>query len=136
MKNIPLRVFYGWTKLNKIRKREAISVIFENDRMNEERTLATIEKYQETVFVRNQTDAEKSDARLSCRMFTEYSVFLDDKRINGSLEKALCINRGADRNNVNRKTLDDIADKLRDAFYINHRDYKEPVRQLELFVAE
>lgn len=26
-----LRVFYGWAKINKIRKKEAISVIFEND---------------------------------------------------------------------------------------------------------
>ena len=33
-----LRVWYGWAKLNKIRKREAISVIFENGKQSSERT--------------------------------------------------------------------------------------------------
>lgn len=128
-----LRVFYGWSKINKIRKKEAISVIFENDRMNEEKTLRAVGKYQETVYIRQQTDGEKSDAEHSNRMFTEYSVFMDDKRIKGSLETALQINKNADRNNVSKKVLDEIAAKLREAFLIAHRDYKEPIRQLELF---
>ena len=49
-----LKVFYGWTKVNKIRKNEAISVIFENcvqDANKRERFLA---KMQETVYVREQ----------------------------------------------------------------------------------
>lgn len=128
-----LRVFYGWSKVNKIRKKEAISVIFENDRQNEEKTLRTVGKFQETVYIRKQTDNEKLDAEHSNRMFTEYSVFMDDKRINGSLEAALQINRNADRNNVGKKILDEIEAELRSAFMIAHRDYKEPVRQLELF---
>ena len=92
LQNKKLRVFYGWSKVNKIRKKEAISVIFENDRMNEEKTLKAVGKYQETVYIRPQTDGEKLDAEHSNRMFTEYSVFMDDKRIKGSLEKALQIN--------------------------------------------
>lgn len=39
----------------------------------------------------------------------------------------------ADRNNVSKKVLDEISAKLRDAFMIAHRDYEEPVKQLELF---
>lgn len=31
-KSKSLRVFYGWAKVGKIRKKEAISVIFENDK--------------------------------------------------------------------------------------------------------
>lgn len=133
VQNKNLRVFYGWSKVNKIRKKEAISVIFENDRMNEEKTLRAVGKFQETVYIRKQTDNEKSDAEHSNRMFTEYSVFMDDKRINGSLEAALQANKNADRNNVSRKVLDEIENKLRDAFMMSHRDYKEPIRQLELF---
>lgn len=133
VQNKNLRVFYGWAKLNKIRKKEAISVIFENDKMNEEKTLRAVSKFQETVYIRPQTDGEKSDAEHSNRMFTEYSVFMDDKRIKGSLEKALQINMNADRKNVNKKVLDEIAAKLRESFLIAHRDYKEPIQQLELF---
>ena len=46
---------------------------------------------------------------------------------------ALQINRNADRNHVGKQVLDEIEAKLRDAFLIAHRGYKEPVRQLELF---
>ena len=128
-----LRVFYGWTRVNSVRKREAISVIFENDRQNEERTLRAVGKFQDTVYVRRQTDGEKHDAEHSNRMFTEYSVFMDDKRVNGSLEKVLQVNRNADRNHVRRKVLDEIAEALRGAYLMAHGDYKEPARQLELF---
>lgn len=131
--NKNLRVFYGWSKINKIRKREAISVIFENDRQNEEKTLRAVGKFQDTVYIRKQTDNEKLDAKYSNKMFTEYSVFMDDKRIKGSLEIALRINRNADRNNVGKKVLDEIETKLRDAYLIAHRDYKEKELQFELF---
>lgn len=47
-----LRVWYGWAKLNKIRKREAISVIFENGKQSSERTDGFIRKMQNTVYVR------------------------------------------------------------------------------------
>lgn len=133
MKPLSLRVFYGWAKVNNVRKREAISVIFENYRQNEEKTLKAVSRYQETVYIRKQTDKEELDAEHSNRMFTEYSVFMDDKRIKGSLEMALQINRNADRNNVSKKVLDEISAKLRDAFMITHRGYREPVRQLSLF---
>lgn len=132
-KTYNLRVFYGWSKVNKIRKKEAISVIFENDRQDEERTLKTVGKFQNTVYTRKQTDEEKMDAKFSNRMFTEYSIFMDDKRIKGSLEMALQINRIADHNNVSKKVLDEIMIELRDAFLMTHRGYKEPERQLELF---
>lgn len=75
------------------------------------------------------------DAEHSIRMFTEYSIFMDDKEIKGSLKKALQINMDADRNNVGKKVLDEIAAKLREYYMMLHRDYKEPVRQLELFTS-
>lgn len=128
-----LRVFYGWAKLGKIRKKEAISVIFENDCMREERTMKAVAKYQDTVYIRQQTPDEKIGAEGATRMFTEYSIFLSDKQIKGSLKRALQQNMGDDRNNVSKKELAEIADKLREAFLGNHPNYKEPILQPGLF---
>lgn len=128
-----LRVFYGWARLGKIRKKEAISVIFENDSMREERTMKAIAKYQDTVYIRQQTSDEELDAEGAIRMFTEFSVFLSDKQIKGSLQKALQENMKADRKNVCQKVSIEIANKLREAFLESHPDYKEPIRQLDLF---
>ena len=129
-----LRVFYGWVKIGKIRKKEAISVIFENDRLPEEKQIRAINKYQNTVFVRNQTNKEKQDALGSNRVFTEFSVFLEEKGINGSLERALRVNNEADKNNVSSTVRKQIEDALRGAFKSAHPKYKEPqCQQLYLF---
>ncbi len=127
-----LRVFYGWAKIGKIRKKEAISVIFENDHMREERTLRAVNKYQETVYVRSQTDEEKKDAQYSTRMFTEYSIFLDDKKIKGSLELALRANSDADKNHISEDMRSEISNALRSHFLLHHSSYKEPIVQLTL----
>ena len=111
-----LRVFYGWCKLGKIRKREGISIIYEN---------------QEGW--RYQTEGEASDAKQLNRIFTEYCIFFDDKKIAGSLEAALRANSEADRYNVSTAERKRIADALRSSYMSEHRDYKEPVRQLDLF---
>lgn len=121
-----LRVFYGWAKVNKIRKKEAISVIFENDLQNEERTQRALRKAQNTVYVREQTEQEKKDAVGSTRMFTEYSIFLSDKDISGSLERALQVNFEADKNHVSEGERQKIKKLLKDEFLINHIGYKEP----------
>lgn len=49
------RVFYGWAKINKIRKKEAISVIFENDG-GFEKNDKKVKLYQNTVYTRFQTE--------------------------------------------------------------------------------
>lgn len=127
-----LRVFYGWAKIGKIRKKEAISVIFENDKMREERTLRAIAKYQHTVYVRQQTETELQDAIDSTRMFSEYSIFLSEKRLQGSLELALKANSDADKNHVSAEERTKIADALRLHYLENHPDYKEPLIQQEI----
>lgn len=76
-----LRVFYGWARLNKIRKKEAISVIYENRAQREEKVQAFLKKSQETVYIREQTEEEMKDAEFQNRMFSEYSIRLDDKDI-------------------------------------------------------
>lgn len=121
-----LRVWYGWAKLNKIRKREAISVIFENGKQSPERTDNFIRKMQNTVYVRHQTDEEAKDAKDSNRMFTEYTIFMDEKVIRNSLDFVLWVNSEADANNVSAKERSVIGEKLRTAYMSAHRQYKEP----------
>ena len=126
-----LRVFYGWTKVNKIRKKEAISVVFENDSQREERTMKFINRMMDVVYVRDQTEDEKKGAEGAFRMFTEYSVFLDEKKFQGSLELALRCNFESDKNNVTEEERETIRKKFRESYLSSHPGYKEPVVQLE-----
>ena len=119
------RVFYGWAKINKIRKKEAISVIFENDG-GFEKNDKKVKLYQNTVYTRLQTEDELKDAEQSNRTFTEYSIYLDDKQIKGSLKRALEVNFLADKNNVSEDIREEIRSLLEKDFLLNHRGYKEP----------
>ena len=120
-----LRGFYGWAKINKIRKKEAISVIFENDG-GFEKNEKKVKLYQNTVYTRFQTKKEMEDAEMSNRTFSEYSIFLDDKQIKGSLKKALEVNFLADKKNVAKEVREEIRRLLEKDFLLNHRNYKEP----------
>lgn len=126
-----LRVFYGWAKINKIRKKEAISVIFENNSRKESQTLLFIKRMQTTVYVRDQTEGEMIGIDKAVRMYTEYSVFLSDHQ--GSLELALRNNSEADSKNVSEEERNLISSKLRKSYLESHAGYKEPAVQLKLF---
>lgn len=130
-----LRVYYGWAKLGKVRKREGISIIYENTEgvADHHRMGKVLTKAQHTVCWRYQTEDEAKDATHINRVFTEYCVFLDDKKIGGSLEAALRQNSLADQKNVSASERKRIADQLRAWYMSEHRDYKEPIRQLDLF---
>lgn len=134
-KKTRLRVFYGWCKLGKIRKREGISIIYENEEgvADHHRMGKVLYKAQYNVCWRYQTEGEAKDAGQLNRVFTEYCVFMDDKRIGGSLEAALRANSIADRYNVSQAERIRIADELRKWYMSEHRDYREPIRQLDLF---
>lgn len=127
-----LKVYYGWAKIGKIRKKRAISVMFENEMLGcrSERGQRILRASQETVIERYQ-DAEEEKAAKDCsRIFTEYSLFLDEKPINGSLNKILQMNSDADKKHVSKEMRDKISDALRKAFLVSNLDYKEPGRQL------
>lgn len=129
MKNTGFRVFYGFCKLNKVRKRQAISIIYENSSLvADSRSGLTLKKLQNNVCWRWQSDGEVSDASASNRVFTEYLIFIDE--CNGSLDVALDRNYKADANNVPVAELNKIKDSLRSWFYVHNRDYVEPTRQL------
>ncbi|MDY3141855.1 MAG: hypothetical protein SPE11_10810 [Parabacteroides sp.] len=131
-----LRVFYGWCRKNKIRKKEAISVIFENERGRDDRTQRFVNRMQETVYVRFQTPDEVRDAEGSIRMFSEYLIFMHDPKIRNSLNSALAANFEADRNQVGTQEREQIRTQLRNAYLSAYPDYHEPNYQMELPFSE
>lgn len=129
-----LKVYYGWSRIGNVRKKRALSVMFENEmqgcRSNRgQRCLRTI---QDTAFERYQTEEEEKEGKLQNRIFTEYSLLFDEKPINGSLEKCLLINNEADKNHVSKAMRERISEALRKAFILANPSYKEPSSQLGL----
>lgn len=134
MKMGKLKVYYGWSRIGGVRKKRALSVVFENEMLGcrSERGQRCLRTIQDTVFERYQTDEEEKEGKRQNRIFTEYSLFLDEKPINGSLERCLLINSDADKNNVSKAMREKIAEVLRKAFMLDNPGYKEPSSQLEL----
>ena len=131
-----LKVYYGWAKIGNVRKKRSLSVMFENDIQGcrSDRGQRCLRTIQDTVIERYQTDEEENEGRKQNRIFTEYSLFLDEKPINGSLEKCLLINSEADRNHVSKAIRDKISEALRKAFLLANPGYKEPNSQLSLYL--
>ena len=129
-----LKVYYGWSRIGNVRKKRALSVMFENDAQGcrSDRGQRCLRTVQVTVIERYQTDEEMADGKRQNRIFTEYSLFIDEKPINGSLERCLLINREADKNNVSKDLSERIFEALRKAFLFSNPGYKEPYSQLEL----
>lgn len=129
-----LKVYYGWARIGGVRKKRALSVMFENEMLGcrSERGQRCLRTIQDTVIERYQTDEEMADGKRQNRIFTEYSLFIDEKPINGSLERCLLINREADKNNVSKDMSERISEALRNAFHFSNPEYKEPYSQLEL----
>lgn len=129
-----LKVYYGWARIGNVRKKRSLSVMFENEIQGcrSDRGKRCLRTIQDTVFERYQTEAEEKEGRKQNRIFTEYSLLLDERPINGSLERCLLINGEADRNHVSKAMRDKIAEALRKAFMKENRGYKEPNGQLSL----
>ena len=82
-----LKVYYGFSKINKIQKREAIQVTFENEAgagSDTSRSGKQLRKQMDIVTERGQTEQETADASMYTRVFTTYYIFLDDKKIGNS----------------------------------------------------
>lgn len=129
-----LKVYYGWSRIGNVRKKRALSVMFENEMQGcrSDRGQRCLRTIQDTVIERYQTDEEENEGRKQNRIFTEFSLFLDEKPINGSLEKCLLINNEADKNHVSKAVRDKISDALRKTFLLANPGYKEPNSQLSL----
>lgn len=129
-----LKVYYGWAKIGNVRKKRALSVVFENEIQGcrSDRGQRCLKTIQDTVFDRYQTDEEATDGKRQNRIFTEYSLFIDERPINGSLERCLLINSDADKKHISKAVRNKIMEALRKAFMLTYPGYKEPSSQLEL----
>ena len=129
-----LKVYYGWAKIGNVRKKRSLSVMFENDIQGcrSDRGQRCLRTIQDTIFERYQTEEEMKDGKCQNRIFTEYSLLLDEKPINGSLEKCLWINSEADKNHISKVMRERISEALRRAFILANPGYKEPNGQFEL----
>ena len=129
-----LKVYYGWSRIGNVRKKRALSVMFENEMQGcrSDRGQRCLRTIQDTVFERYQTDEEEKDGKQQNRIFTEYSLFLDEKPINGSLERCLLMNSESDKNHVSKAMRERISEALRKDFMLAYPDYKEPNNQISL----
>ena len=66
-------------------------------------------------------------------MYSVYSIFMDDKYVQGSLERALQVNYESDQYNVSKKERELIREKLRTAYLASHPGYHEP-HGVQLFI--
>lgn len=134
-----LKVYYGVEKLNKIKHKRAICILFANsgdyrfDDSGRSYQARFVARQMHLAYTREQTKSEAADAAGCNRDFVGYSMFLDDRRYGGSLEAVLADNSEADRHNVSKAERKRISDAIRKVFMEVFPDYKEPVRQLGLF---
>ena len=130
-----MRVWYGIDKLNKIMKKPAISVVFENepggDFIKREKK---VHQRMHVVHVRRQTEAEESDAVKSNRIFTTWSMFLYEKPYNGDIEFLLQQNYIADKNHVSETQRKEIMKKLRKKALELYPDAKKGGTQLKFIL--
>lgn len=128
-----LKVYYGWSKLGKVRKKRSLCIMFENDlSCRKERGMRVLNTMMNSVIERYQDAEEAKEGRLQNRIFTKYELFLDEKPFYGSLSRLLSVNSEADRNHASKELRDRISDALRKAFTLEYPDYKEPGSQLSL----
>lgn len=122
-----LNVYYGWSVVNRIRVKPALSVIFENEEGVSERKMNAIKRLQKTCYVRRQTIEEAEDGKKQNRILTEFSMFLMQKPIYGNVEALLDANYHADINNVSDQELVEIRKALKKGFRMS--DYTIPSKR-------
>lgn len=76
-----LKVYYGWSKLGKVRKKRSLCIMFENDlSCRKERGMRVLNTMMNSVIERYQDVEEAKEGRLQNRIFTKYELFLDENR--------------------------------------------------------
>lgn len=127
-----LRVFYGFSKLNKIKRKYALEVYFENSINNSEKNDRFISKCIYLVHTRQQTLEEAEDANLCNRTFLSYTMFIDEKPFNGDIDALLHHNAQADSKNVSSEELEQIRKKLKSYYFNEYRKQSSQPVQLSL----
>lgn len=119
-----LNVWYGWSVINKIRKKPSLSVIFDNGGGHTERGIKSLQRFQKTFYTRKQTIEEAEDAKYNNKIFTEYNTFILEKPFYGDIDKVLDNNYKADINNVSEEVLQEIKLALKKGY----EQFYKPIR--------
>lgn len=93
------RVFYGFTKLNKVMTKRELAIFFENADNNPDKALEYVKRNMDIAYTRIQAPAE-TEQSVHFKMFTKYSYLIDSKKWSGDIDKILSDNFEADANHV------------------------------------
>lgn len=126
-----LPVYYGWAKLSRVVKHEALTVIFLNEAAPPRIAVDGVDgvsRFIDVVFKRLQTADEMRCARRYSRLYSLYSIRLSD--VDYSLDRALAVNFDADQFHLSARTRAIIMAELKARYLACHPDYREPCCQL------
>ncbi|MDR2205787.1 MAG: hypothetical protein LBE36_06505 [Flavobacteriaceae bacterium] len=119
-----LLCYYTFSKLTpKIMKKQCLNVIYDNCKECE---IRWINRSNHIVYVRKQTEKEKSDAVEQNRMYSIYRMFIDEKH---NIESVLQQNFNADSNNVSLEEREKIREICRQKYF---KIYNVPNRNIQL----
>ena len=116
-----MKVHYGFAKLNKIRKKRALTVMFENSGLTD-RGEKFMKKMMHVVCSREQSKEEAEDSRYQNRVFTTYELFIDEKPFHGDIEAVLECNFQKDRNHASVEAREEIREQLRKAYRVAYSE--------------
>ena len=112
-----MKVHYGFAKLNKIKKKRALAVMFENDALTD-RGEKFMKKMMYVVCSREQSEEEAKEGKLQNRVFTTFESFIKEKPFDGDIEAVLEHNFQADCNHASVEVREEIREKLRKAYRV------------------
>ena len=133
-----MNVYYGFAKLNNVIHREALTVMYINERITPPRInkdgMDGVTRFMNVFYTRKQTAGEMEDAKVCNRIYTVCEIFFVDPKVKGSLNRALDFNYDADANNVSKAERERIRTALHDGWMKLHPKYIEPKTAFQLSI--
>ena len=127
-----LRVWYGLRKFTPtVVKKPSIIICFENGYLWKNEN--SVKRMMKILYCRFQTEQEIQDCKMSSRVFSIWEIYLNDKKFNGDIERAIEFNFQCDSNNVSEEERYQIADKIRNEIYDFYNIKPKSKIQMELF---
>jgi len=121
MKSKKFRVFYGFTKLNKVMTKRELAIFFENADNNPEKAFEYVKRNMDIVCTRYQAP-EETEQSVHFKMFTKYSYLIDSKKWSGDIDKILDHNFKADANHVEESERSLIKKELLEYYLKNYKN--------------
>ena len=128
-----LKVYYGFTKLNKVMTKRELAIYFENANNNPEKNLRYVSRCMDIVYTRDQSQDEEDDKPLPAfKMFHKFGYLIDSKAWTGDIDAILHNNFEADKNNITLEERVIIKDKLKEYYKTHYNKNKNEKIQLKI----